>query len=145
MKEVKMKGDVEVALDYVLRYTGRWYRWGGSDPAGFDCSGLALEYLYCLGIFDPRCDYTAQGIFDRLVASGFPTRGDLVFWGKADDRITHVEIMLTCDISFGASGGGRHVVDIRTAERADAFIKARHMRYRRTPIGYCRPLLYTGD
>ena len=39
------------AVDYIKRFIGRPYSWGGDDPmSGFDCSGLIHETLQAVGL-----------------------------------------------------------------------------------------------
>lgn len=60
------------------QYTGIMYRWGGSTPAGFDCSGYT-QYVYGqAGISLPR---TAEGQRQASTPVSSPQPGDLVFWG----------------------------------------------------------------
>lgn len=59
-------------------YLGIMYRWGGSSPAGFDCSGFT-QYVYGrAGISIPRTTSAQQQATYRVSS---PRPGDLVFWG----------------------------------------------------------------
>jgi hypothetical protein len=119
--------ETEVALDAMKRYLGVWYKWGGSDPSAFDCSGLACEYLKSLGIMGRRTDATAQHLADVLpthLSSKF-NPGDLVFFGPNKRNIVHVEICLTRYMTIGASGGGSKTLTVADAIRDGAFVKVR--------------------
>lgn len=122
---------IDTALDYILRFTGHWYKWGGSGPDVFDCSGLACEYLKALGLIARGEDITAAGLaarFPLLPPGQDPKRGDLVFFGNP---IIHIEIVLVPPrgavdgLSLGASGGGSDTLTVADAIRRNAFIKMR--------------------
>jgi cell wall-associated NlpC family hydrolase len=79
-----------------LRFLGIPYLWGGSTPKGFDCSGLVQRIFRLHGLVLPR-DSDQQAHFgrekrapelDELVP------GDLLFFGRASQRITHVAMVL---------------------------------------------------
>lgn len=81
------------------RYVGKTpYKWGGTTPAGFDCSGL-VQYCYReIGISLPRTSRQQYriGAFippDRL---DLLQPGDLVFFGRGGDpgRIHHVGLYI---------------------------------------------------
>lgn len=103
--------------DYALKFVGRPYIWGGDGSGkcdgGFDCSGLVLECLWAFGIL-PQGDLTAQGIYDALYnecvwASVDKARvkpDDVLFFGKGDERITHVAIAIGNGLMVEAGGGG---------------------------------------
>ncbi len=86
------------AVTVGMRYLGVPYVWGGSTPAGFDCSGLT-QYVYReIGISIPRnsrAQFTVGGFIppDRL---DLLLPGDLVFFGYDGDpgRIHHVGIFV---------------------------------------------------
>ncbi len=74
------------------------YKWGGSNPNGFDCSGL-VQYSYNkAGLSVPRNSRAQYGA-SRQVSLKDARVGDLVFF-NFDRRISHVGIYL---------GGGRFV------------------------------------
>ena len=132
----------ELVLGVVSSYHGTFYKWGGDDPSGFDCSGLIVEGLKATGIFPRSFDTTAQGLFDRFEATSDPVPGDLVFW-KRGEKIVHVE-MIYCLIdgnlyTIGASGGGSRTLTHEDAIAENAYIKIRPMKRDRTLAGFRDP------
>jgi len=85
---------VQSILQRAMSMLGTPYRWGGTSPDGFDCSGL-VGYVFktALGIDLPRVsremahDQEAELIKDRNSL----TAGDLVFFGRRG-RVDHVGI-----------------------------------------------------
>jgi peptidoglycan DL-endopeptidase CwlO len=73
------------AVSYARRFLGVPYRWGGSSPSGFDCSGL-VRFVY--GHFGIALPHSSYGDFDlgRRISRGALRPGDLVFF----DGIGHV-------------------------------------------------------
>lgn len=64
-----------------LQYRGVPYKWGGTTPAGLDCSGLVQLSFSDLGIKAPRTTYQQQAwkALSKITA-GSAVAGDLVFW-----------------------------------------------------------------
>lgn len=78
-------------IEFASRYLGTPYRYGGSSPGGFDCSGFVYYVFGQFGISLPRtaADQFQNGIpvnRDELLA------GDLVFFSCYSRGIDHVGI-----------------------------------------------------
>ena len=79
------------ALDVARKMLGAPYRYGGTDPKGFDCSGLVRYAFNQSGVELPR---TSRGIF-RASLRIDPQKiepGDLVFFALSANKISHVGI-----------------------------------------------------
>ena len=74
---------------YAERFAGLIYLWGGTSPAGFDCSGL-VHYCYRqAGVVVPR-DSPARPAAVAPIPLGEEQPGDLYFFAREDGRIYHV-------------------------------------------------------
>lgn len=69
---------------------GTPYRWGGTDPSGFDCSGL-VQWSFRHGGFELPRDSRSQRAATMPIAEWELEPGDLVFFGSP---IHHVGIYL---------------------------------------------------
>lgn len=120
---------IRIGLEYIKSFYGRWYIWGGSDPAGFDCSGLAIEYLKAIGLLGRKGDWTAHMLYKKFEAheTEKPSLGCLCFWWR-EGRMGHVGIYVGEGLYIGAEGGGSHVKTMEQAIIHDAFIKLRPLR-----------------
>ena len=80
--------DMKVA-NYVKRFIGAPYVYGGTSPAGFDCSGLA-QYVY--RHFGKRIQRTAEEQFlqFRRISKSRAWGGDLVFFHVSSDPNSYV-------------------------------------------------------
>ena len=95
-------------------FLGVPYLWGGSSPAGIDCSGLVQMALVAAGDDCPRdSDMQEEGWGDWVAAGDVPRRGDLAFWRG------HVGIMLDAEILLHATGHHMAVVREPLAEVAE--------------------------
>ncbi len=80
-----------IALDVARKMLGVTYRYGGTDPSGFDCSGLVQYSYQQAGIRLPR---TSDAIFrhSQLVNPSDIKPGDLVFFRISSNKVSHVGI-----------------------------------------------------
>ncbi len=107
----KLTPDETVAL--AKRFLGLPYLWGGTTPFGLDCSGF-VQLLYRLSGIGIQRDADLQMNRSGLaaVAAGAEEPRDLVFFGPAADRITHVGMMVGRTEFINATTHDRPVVQI---------------------------------
>jgi cell wall-associated NlpC family hydrolase len=86
-------GFLDAVVHTALMYLGTPYRNGGSDPAGFDCSGL-VQYVFARhGEVLPR-EVREQFQRGRTVDLDEVAAGDLVFFETVSRGASHVGIAL---------------------------------------------------
>lgn len=111
-----------------------WYQWGGTTPAGFDCSGLVLYCYREIGVSLPR---TSRQQY-RVGAYIPPDRldllepGDLVFFGRDGDpnRVHHVGMYI---------GGGSMIHAPQTGEKVSVGSLTGRIASRGDYVGAVRP------
>lgn len=96
------------ASDVAASMTGKPYRYGGSTPQGFDCSGLVHFSFKHAGLDVPRSTET-QRQRSRRVARANLARGDLVFFDQLGKSSSHVGIYLGDNRFVHAPSSGGHV------------------------------------
>ncbi|THB80655.1 MAG: hypothetical protein D3926_06135 [Desulfobacteraceae bacterium] len=86
---------VETLLDMAAEFLGYQYLWGGKTPKGLDCSGFVQLVFSCLGQQLPRDAWMQQqhGTFKSSRIED-ASAGELLFFGKQKDLVTHVGISL---------------------------------------------------
>lgn len=80
--------------DIVLPFLNTPYMWGGKSPMGMDCSGF-VQVVYSVMGFRLKRDSGEQFLQGDCVENFSQAKeGDLVFFGKDKENISHVGIFL---------------------------------------------------
>jgi cell wall-associated NlpC family hydrolase len=92
--------------DLAQQYVGSRYKWGGSSPAGFDCTGFVMWIFGQFGVSLPHNEAGQLASGDRVNAEELQPGDVLVFANTYRRGLSHVGIYL---------GEGRfvHAVDER--------------------------------
>jgi murein DD-endopeptidase len=110
------------AAGSALKMVGKPYRYGGSTPAGFDCSGL-VQYSYKqAGVALPRAT-DAQLRASQPLRGQHLRRGDLLFFDQEGKKKSHVGIYLGDGRFVHAPSSGKAV---RT-DRLDSAYWKKHL------------------
>jgi len=96
------------AADTALKMLGKPYRYGGSSPAGFDCSGLVLFSFKQAGVSLPHSTEQLR-VSARRIKYGELRRGDLVFFDQEGKKHSHVGIYLGDGKFVHAPSSGKKV------------------------------------
>ncbi len=111
------------AAKIAARELGVPYRWGGSSPSGFDCSGL-VSYVYGkLGVDLPH-NAAAQYRYGRSVTQSRLKPGDLLFFSG----LGHVGLYIGRGRMIHAPQSGRRVEIQRVGSRSGSLVGARRLR-----------------
>ncbi|GEL07709.1 C40 family peptidase [Salisediminibacterium halotolerans] len=113
-------GTVESYIDTAKSQMGAPYQWGGTTPAGFDCSGFVNYAIDGEGL--PR---TVSQMYNSLTPVSSPDRGDIVFFDTSGGP-SHAGIYLGGGefIHAGASTGVT-VSNMNSGYWSNAYLGAR--------------------
>jgi LysM repeat protein len=94
----------DAVITEAKKYMGVPYVWGGSTPAGFDCSGFINYVFNQEGYSVPR---TVATLWAAGTTDASPQLGDIVFFGQPGATPTHAGIYIGNDqfIHAGTSTG----------------------------------------
>lgn len=113
-----------VAADTAVTMIGTPYRYGGSTPKGFDCSGL-VQYSYsAAGVKVPRTSGDQYGSATPISLTDAEP-GDLLFF-RYDHKISHVAIYLGDERFVHAPSSGKtvSVASLRDPHYQQHFVRA---------------------
>jgi cell wall-associated NlpC family hydrolase len=115
----------ESIIETALGQIGRPYHYGGTDPSGFDCSGLVQFSYASAGVKVPR---TTRELFSagKRISLRDARPGDLLFYRFAGEDTSHVTIYLGDGQMVHAPENGKQVTVVATEQPAwaDHFITA---------------------
>jgi peptidoglycan DL-endopeptidase CwlO len=120
------QGSAGEIISFASRFKGVPYAWGGTSPAGFDCSGFTQ---YVFGQAGIRFSRTAAAQFHQgTPVSGSDLKpGDLVFFSTYGPGPTHVGIYIGYDMMIDAEDSGVSVSNIRNSYWGPRYIGARRV------------------
>jgi cell wall-associated NlpC family hydrolase len=105
----------QIVLD-ALGQIGRPYRYGGTTPDGFDCSGL-VQYCYALaGMRIPRSTRDQHQFGDEIDLDDAEP-ADLLFYSFGGGRVDHVALYLGDGEAVHAPATGRTVIVAPVAQK----------------------------
>jgi cell wall-associated NlpC family hydrolase len=110
----ELRANGRKVAEFALGFRGVPYRLGGTDPTGFDCSGL-VQYVFAqYGITVPRIVEEQYEIGDKIDASDIKP-GDLLFFNtkRSGNGASHVGIAIGVD-NFVHAPNSAGVVRIET-------------------------------
>lgn len=105
---------MKINIEKAKKYLGTPYVWGGESMSegGFDCSGFVYNVLNDSDI--SVCRNTAQGFYTKFknyeVAKSPIYSGDLLFFGKSKNNITHVAIAVSSAEMIESIGTSRNTI-----------------------------------
>jgi murein DD-endopeptidase len=98
----------ERAAALAAKMVGKPYKYGGSSPSGFDCSGLVQYSFRQAGITLPH-NTVQQRSATRLIKVADLRRGDLLFFNQEGKKYGHVGIYLGDGKFVHAPSSGKSV------------------------------------
>jgi len=103
-KNLGQKREFEYLKNIAQKYLNVPYSWGGKSPFGIDCSGFTQSVFKICGykLFRDTWQQANQGKAIKKLSEALP--GDLAFFKNAEEKITHVGILLDSDRIIHASG-----------------------------------------
>ena len=103
-----VKAAADQAAGSALKMVGKPYKYGGTSPSGFDCSGLVLHSYRQAGVTLPRST-AEQRKRSKHVTLADLRRGDLLFFDQEGKKNSHVGIYLGSGQFVHAPSSGKFV------------------------------------
>lgn len=100
------KPDVQAIISTAKQLMGVPYLWGGTSSKAVDCSGMTKTAYFSQGIILAR-DASQQALYGEHIDINELQKlqpGDLLFFGRSAQRVTHVGLYLGNDKYINAAG-----------------------------------------
>ena len=103
------RGDVDDLIGSAMGFLGVAYRFGGTSPSGFDCSGF-MQYIFrkAFAVNLPRTSAEQANVGVTVNRSQLQP-GDMVFFRTAGSRISHVGMYIGNDRFIHAPRTGKRI------------------------------------
>jgi cell wall-associated NlpC family hydrolase len=104
---------IQTVISYAVAQLGKPYIWGGTGPAGYDCSGLVMMAYRAAGIDIPRTTYQQVDVGTAVYSLGQLEPGDLLFTAGSDGTNTdpgHVGMFIGDGIVIAAPETGEDIM-----------------------------------
>ena len=127
LQTVPVSGNVKEILTYANTFTGVPYKFGGTTPAGFDCSGYIRHVFQKVGVQLPR-QADEQYTVGKKVEKQNLQPGDLVFFETYEPGVSHSGIYIGDGQFISAtSSSGVAVADIDDSYWGPRYVGAKRV------------------
>ena len=127
LRTVPVSGNVKEILTYANTFTGVPYKFGGTTPAGFDCSGYIRHIFQKVGVQLPR-QADEQYTVGKKVEKQNLQPGDLVFFETYEPGVSHSGIYIGDGQFISAtSSSGVAVADIDDSYWGPRYVGAKRV------------------
>lgn len=127
LRTVPVPGNVKEILTYANTFTGVPYKFGGTTPAGFDCSGYIRHVFQKVGVQLPR-QADEQYTVGKKVEKQNLQPGDLVFFETYEPGVSHSGIYIGDGQFISAtSSSGVAVADIDDSYWGPRYVGAKRV------------------
>ncbi|MCQ6279179.1 C40 family peptidase [Bacillus sp. EB600] len=119
---VSTASKVQAVISEAQKYIGTPYLWGGTTPAGFDCSGFVNYVFNKVGVSLPRTVASQWTATDPVSA---PSPGDIVYFETYQTGPSHNGIYIGNNKFIHAGSSGVTTSDLTTTYWKTKYLGAR--------------------
>lgn len=135
LKSKKSNPKADAMISFAKSFLGVPYRYGGTTPSGFDCSGF-INYIFGnFGFSLVRTSYGLAELGETISLSNLQP-GDLMFFKGSNARsstVGHVAMVIEVlpgDVKFiHAANGGVRIDNLKTKYYVQRYIKSKRLDY----------------